>query len=172
MQSDQIAVLVLLVGLVAGCTGSGTSVSYNRSSNQTTYETDDIIVARDIAEEQSGNTPLRMKVVAYCRGRHCTPRGGRLFFFVEGNGNMSFPENTLTLQADGKSFSWSNWRTQPGNARRDGYIVQVSVSLSTLERFARAASFSGSLNNTQLDLGEPVQSMLYEFVQTARTPGQ
>lgn len=172
MQSDQIPVLLLLVGLVSGCAGSGTSVSYNPSSNQTTYETDDIIVARDVSNGQFGDTPLRLKVIAYCGGQNCMPRGGRLFFFVEEDDNITFSDQTLTIFADGKSFTWSNWRMQPGNARRgDGYIAQVSVPLSTLERFARASSLSGSLSDVSLDLEGPVQSLLYEFVQTVRTPG-
>lgn len=163
---------LLVLGLMAGCGGSRSIMSYDAADNQTRFRTGNMTVAQ-AAGSGFSNTSLAMRANAKCSGQNCTPNEVRLDFSVQGSSDFALSDRSVSITADGEEFTWEKeveWDSSEDIGSSPGRLIAVSLSLSDVSKIANASSISGRLGNTSLDLDGRVQQKLQEFVSTAKNP--
>lgn len=168
-----LSLVLLIIGLAAGCGSAGTTVSYDASENQTTVQSQTMTVVQEASGSGYGSSSsIVMRAVSQCPGENCTPNQATLSFSLQGRSDIAFSNRTLTITADGEEFAWRNadqWNSVDDIQTSQGQIVEVTLPLSDLEQIATATSLSGSLGGRSLDLNR-VQSQLQDFVSSAQNP--
>lgn len=163
---------LLLFAVAAGCGGTGATVSYDTSANQTVFETPPLTVKQDLTGSSYGATPLRMQVRAECEGKGCTPQTAQLTFSADGSTEYTFSNRSVSITADDEEYNWNNeqsWRDSRDVQTRSALVLKVALPLSDLKQIAKASSLSGSVANMPVNL-EGTQASLKDFVSKAENP--
>lgn len=175
LRASLASLLALL--LVAGCGGSGATMSYEPSSDQTTYRTRSYTVSSISGANFASAKSINLRAVGRCQGQNCTPESVQLVFSASGNSALSLSGLEGEIVANGTTIEWTS--SEAGQASADvgddelinvvGNFATVDVSLSQLEQIATASSVEGTIGGTSLNLNRGIQSGFQNFLQKIRS---
>ena len=161
------------MGLLGGCGGTQSVVSYDAGNDRTRYDTGPMTVARGVGGSgYASGVSIEVQVTAQCQTRNCTPERANLIFLAQGNSDFSLSNRSLSITADGTTFSGGereSWNLMSDSRSAKGRIAKISMPLSDLDTIASAGSVEASLGGTSLNIGG-VQDQLLKFVEAARNP--
>ncbi len=108
MNLSKITSAVLLLLFLYGCASSEpVQVSYDRSSDTSTYVSARILMGyRDMSGGLASNQRVMWQAVASCSGEACTPEEVALVFYNDSNTDLNLDYRRLQLDFDGTSRDW------------------------------------------------------------------
>lgn len=173
MHVPRLAILLSFSLLIVGCGGGQqATVSYNSSSNRTTYQTRSYTVSSISGANFASSKSITMRAVARCQGTNCTPNQVQLVFSASGNQQLSLSGVDGQLVANGTRITWSSAEASKGlgPVSEDralnviGTFASVDLELKQLRTLATATSIKGSIGGQSLNISSGVQSGLQELL--------
>jgi len=167
-----------LLLLVAGCGSSGATVSYEPSSDRTTYRTRSYTVSTISGANFASSKSINLRALGRCQGQGCSPETVQLVFSASGNSALSLSGLEGEITAGGTEIEWSSAEASRSSTDAGddemlnvvGTFATIDVSLSQLEQIATASSVEGSIGGTSLNISESVQAGFRSLLEKIRTP--
>jgi hypothetical protein len=175
--SGRFALLLFCTVVLAGCgAGQVATVSYDSGSDQSTYETRRYTVSTLSGGNYGSRQSIRMRVLAQCEGKNCTPDTAQLVFSADASEKLSLSGVNGRISADETEIRWSNAEANRGFAGRNrndiiqvlGEFATVDIDVDQLRAMASATSLEGSIGGQSLNLDADVQSGLQTLLRKMR----
>lgn len=160
---------LLVIAFLAGCSGGQVAtVSYDSEPNRSIYETKRYIVSTLSGGNYGSRQSIRMRVLAQCEGKNCTPDTAQLVFSADASEQLSLSGVNGRISADGTEIRWSNAEANRGFAGRNrnevvkvlGEFATVDVGFDQMEAMASGASLEGTIGGQSLNLDADVRAGL------------
>lgn len=169
-------VAFFVVVFFAGCAGTSepVRVSYNRSSGETTYETEemrleDIQITSGIQQKNR----FYVQVSGACTGEDCVPSQFFLRFIKEGPQPVTTEGREVTLTVGSETLRWEDPQsreTARTSTIRSGTFTKVDLSSKQLSTIGGGSSVKGTVGGERFSIPyqnrAPIRALLSRLEQT------
>ena len=149
---------VILACMLAGCATSSkpVEVSYEGSSNRTTYETKEMrLEGMQVTEGLEQDTRFYVRVSGSCTGRDCAPRTYTMSFIKEGMQSVRIEGRNVRLKVGTETMSWEDPQSRNVNQTssiRSGTFAQISLTSKQLTTVGSVRSVNGTVGGMSFSI--------------------
>lgn len=161
---------LFLVCLIAGCATSSEplEVSYEASSNQTTYETKEMrLDGMQVTEGLERDNRFYVKITGSCMGQDCAPRKYTMRFIKEGPQSVTIEGRNVRLNVGTETITWTDPQNRDVNRTatvRSGTFTQIKLTSEQLTTVGSVRNVDGTVGGASFsiphDTRAPIRKLL------------
>lgn len=175
-------VAVFAIVFFAGCAGTSepVRVSYNRSSGETTYETEEMrLEGIQMTSGIQKKNRFYVQVSGACTGEDCVPSQFFLNFIKEGPQPVTITGREVTLTVGSETLRWEDPQSRETvrtSTIKSGTFTKVDVSSKQLSTIGGSSTVKGSVGGERFRIPHrnraPIRALLSRLEQTGSEPSK